>query len=684
MARGLGGAGAAKFKVFLSYSRADDRPADALVAALEARGFIVRIDRRDLPYGEKWQNELAGFIKEADAIVFMVTPRSVTSQWCKWELAQVAAQSKRMVPVVHEHVPPEELPPEVSEVYLFPFTPDLDLERRADQLAQILLTDRAWIQEHTRIADLARSWSDHQNSRDRLLRGQALAAAEQWIARRPAAAPQPSQAHLAFIAASQIAAKRRARMWAGGLAAVAAGATALAGLAWIQRQEAVKQTAIARAQETLAEKRLLESQQSHVRTLLAEADTNIGRFALESATDKALKAAEIERSYATPETKSRAEDTLTKVAALNTYVTRFRSADYRDTIKFDFIDENKLAYSVGREIFAVDLKERALVRRFKLPSDLYANALKAIPDYDLIAALDTDGKIGLFNGDGTLFRTIDLGEKIFALTYSTHAEAELSLAILADGAVYFLDPSDPESTPVKRSLPEGRGGDMLHRGLAFDRSGNYLYWTDRRAGSVTEYSIADAALHDFDVNAPDETVGFDRSEIVSDGAKDRSVLYCTPCGMLDGATGRATPIGREFTSVADPGGLLVLNSYQADLSQMVLFAKTPETAVTGVRGFFIDADGALSAPRQVYLEDDGVKAHSIITCAAPTFSTGFLVCRYAGDKDNGDGLIVWRLPEDEQEEAVKTGSVDTNPIATGEALLTSFKAWHGLDAPFGP
>jgi hypothetical protein len=44
-------------KVFISYSHRDALAAGELVEALSSRGFVVTIDRRDLPFGEKWQSE---------------------------------------------------------------------------------------------------------------------------------------------------------------------------------------------------------------------------------------------------------------------------------------------------------------------------------------------------------------------------------------------------------------------------------------------------------------------------------------------------------------------------------------------------------------------------------------------------------------------------------------------------
>ena len=60
---------AAKLNIFISYSRRDMEFADQLVEALESKGFAVKIDRRDLPYGEEWQAELANLNPFAETAV---------------------------------------------------------------------------------------------------------------------------------------------------------------------------------------------------------------------------------------------------------------------------------------------------------------------------------------------------------------------------------------------------------------------------------------------------------------------------------------------------------------------------------------------------------------------------------------------------------------------------------------
>jgi formylglycine-generating enzyme required for sulfatase activity len=231
----------------VSYARADFAFADALVAELERHEVDVLIDRRDLPYGEEWKPELLDFVRRADAVVYIASPRSVASRWCRWELAQVKAESKRLVPIEMEPVLQAAPPPEIGDIHLLPFAgtwsaeggPAAGFAEQVATLARVLLTDRGWVKEHTRLGEAARRWeaarAKHGTARARalLLRGHALAEAEQWIARRPHEAPEPTDLHRAYIEASRQAARARTRRTIA-LAASLSLLAAAAGLGWWQ------------------------------------------------------------------------------------------------------------------------------------------------------------------------------------------------------------------------------------------------------------------------------------------------------------------------------------------------------------------------------------------------------------------------------------------------------------------
>ena len=71
---------AKEFKVFISYSRDDALSfADQLVDALDASGFSPIIDRHGIAGGVEWEKRLAELIAHSGAVVFALSPKSVSS-----------------------------------------------------------------------------------------------------------------------------------------------------------------------------------------------------------------------------------------------------------------------------------------------------------------------------------------------------------------------------------------------------------------------------------------------------------------------------------------------------------------------------------------------------------------------------------------------------------------------------
>jgi pSer/pThr/pTyr-binding forkhead associated (FHA) protein len=252
-----------RLRVFVSYSRRDIEAADRLAAALEKKGFEVIVDRRDLPYGEQWQRELADFVRISDTVLFLVSTHSVASQWCKWELAQVTEHRKRLFPLAIDLVAVEDLPEEISKVHILPQKGLFDLDKHLSDLVQALNTDRAWVKEHVRLVEWAREWRARGKPAAMLLRGPALEAAHIWKAHRPKR-EKPAEAILELIVASRHGRVRRWSTWAAaGGVAMLAGVGLLA--AWMnfgppveaaqrERQAAVEQGRKEREQRETAER----------------------------------------------------------------------------------------------------------------------------------------------------------------------------------------------------------------------------------------------------------------------------------------------------------------------------------------------------------------------------------------------------------------------------------------------
>jgi WD40 repeat protein len=255
----------AKTKIFISYSRKDMAFVDRLDAALKARGYEPLIDRADIYAFEDWRIRLENLIAGSDTVLFVLSPDAVASPEALKEVEYAATLNKRFAPIVCRRVDDEAIPERLRELNLIFFDDPERFEASADQLAEALRTDIAWIRQHTEYGEEARRWgvAGRPGPRGLLLRSPTLEEAERWIAARPGSAPEPTEETRAFIAESRRAATQRRNVLSASLGAGLLIALVLAGLAFWQRAIAVEQRAVAGAQRETAlttKSRLLAAQ----------------------------------------------------------------------------------------------------------------------------------------------------------------------------------------------------------------------------------------------------------------------------------------------------------------------------------------------------------------------------------------------------------------------------------------
>src|SRR5262249_41328891 len=142
--------------------------------------------------------------------------------------SEVTKLAKRLVPIVAEAVPPANLPPEIGAVHLMPFDSSANFEIQVEKLENVLLTDRAWVIEHTRLSALAQRWSEGKRSRDALLVGSELTARERWLSRPTKGALATDPLLQAYLSESRASAGRTQRIRTRIATLVAAGALTLA------------------------------------------------------------------------------------------------------------------------------------------------------------------------------------------------------------------------------------------------------------------------------------------------------------------------------------------------------------------------------------------------------------------------------------------------------------------------
>jgi TIR domain/Sel1 repeat len=245
-----------KLRVFISYSRDDNKFADQLDAALSAWGFECVIDRHGISGGEDWKRRLGNLISEADTVVFVLTPKSARSEICAWEVEEAERLNKRILPILPQPLEGVEPPPRLRDRNYIFFYEELKLPGSGFgtglvKLVTALNTDFDWLREHTRYLQRAREWDERGRPANRLLSGDDIAEAKAWAAHRPKNAPEPTALHLDFIRASEEEAVVRLSEQRKHLEAVAA-AQALHETALQVREEAVKKTARAARVKNIA------------------------------------------------------------------------------------------------------------------------------------------------------------------------------------------------------------------------------------------------------------------------------------------------------------------------------------------------------------------------------------------------------------------------------------------------
>jgi WD40 repeat protein len=235
-------------EVFISYSRKDKEFVRRLDEALKTRDREAWVDWEDIRPTEEWMQAIYGAIEGADTFVFVLTPDSVASVVCGREIAHAAAHNKRMVPIVARDVNVDTAPEALAKLNWIFFRESDDFDEATDKLISALDTDLEWVHAHTDLLTQAIKWEANSKNNSLVLRGEALKAAEQWLAQAGAnKEPKPTALQTQYIGASRKAATRRQLFTLGALTFGLLVAIVLAVMVFFSQTKATKQTRFAAA-----------------------------------------------------------------------------------------------------------------------------------------------------------------------------------------------------------------------------------------------------------------------------------------------------------------------------------------------------------------------------------------------------------------------------------------------------
>src|SRR3954451_19927567 len=222
--------------VFISYSRRDSQFVGGLAAGLRARGKDVWIDIEGIRDAEIFPVALQEAIESSDGFVFVISPASVSSEYCMREVGNAVEYGKRIVPVDWQQVADDEVPEPVRVRNWIPVTDGL--EPTIERVVRALDTDLEHLRAHTHWEMKALEWDAKKRGRSLLLRGTELSEAETWLASAEAKDPPPTPLQREFLTLSRQAAATRQRRVAMISAGVAVVSIALLVFALIQRGQA--------------------------------------------------------------------------------------------------------------------------------------------------------------------------------------------------------------------------------------------------------------------------------------------------------------------------------------------------------------------------------------------------------------------------------------------------------------
>ncbi|HEY7355596.1 MAG TPA: TIR domain-containing protein, partial [Ktedonobacterales bacterium] len=122
-------------RVFLSYARADSTSfVDRLEQDLKAQQFVPWVDRHGLEGGEEWMEIIQQAIDECLALVVVLSPAAMQSQFVRMEYRYAAKQGKIVIPALH--IAPPRTPMDLDILQWVDF--QASYEEGLRQLAQAL------------------------------------------------------------------------------------------------------------------------------------------------------------------------------------------------------------------------------------------------------------------------------------------------------------------------------------------------------------------------------------------------------------------------------------------------------------------------------------------------------------------------------------------------------------------
>jgi len=195
-----------KLQVLICHTHADAGFATELAEGLEFDGRC-KVTMPALPDSEDSKTARGDLIAAADIVVFVLSPPAVASALFNWEAEFAGGMSKLMQPVLLQPLDAGAVPATLAALNPVRFDGGHTFMEGLKILVGLLPADVGWLQDHTALSVRALQWASAGRPASLLLTAEETGGAKNWTVARPDDAPKPSDLHLEFISACEMADK---------------------------------------------------------------------------------------------------------------------------------------------------------------------------------------------------------------------------------------------------------------------------------------------------------------------------------------------------------------------------------------------------------------------------------------------------------------------------------------------
>lgn len=197
-------ASAGQTDLFISYSRTDIAFCRELAGTIRGAGRTLWMDEEGIAPTEEWLAAIFKAIEACRCFVFVISPASVQSRFCRMEIEHAVQHNKKLIPVLWQPVEDASILPEAFkrvqwlEVDKYP-----DVTAVGAALLESADRDGPWIAFHTRLLVRALDWDRANRARARLLTAGETRDAQASLKHGAGKEPEPTALQETFVTTSR-------------------------------------------------------------------------------------------------------------------------------------------------------------------------------------------------------------------------------------------------------------------------------------------------------------------------------------------------------------------------------------------------------------------------------------------------------------------------------------------------